>query len=665
MEDLTEQNSLIKKNQRLKKLLVKYQHTRAQQDALIQLSEKASTVTELTLLYPAIHQILESYLPSKNFYVVLLNEQSHHLELNYFSDEKDSKLLPLVEDNHFNHGLTGYVFNTGKTQLYNKEQMLLDAEKGKFNIQGSLAEHWLGVPVYKDKHIIGVMVTQSYQSELIYSKAQVDLLEMISLYLATAIQRVKKRELLELEIKFRTNELKYSNERLEHRVAEKTYELRRANLHLKLQIEERKKVEKQLYHDAHHDTLTGLANRNLFMMQLQKSLQQYLRHKDLSFAVLFIDLDNFKAINDNFGHQAGDQFLIEIATSLKLCIRDHDVLARVGGDEFVVLLTHVQHPQEAREVAKRIINSVKQPFCMNGQCIHSGASIGISFSHSHYQHIDDIVKDADEAMYHAKQTGKGKFKFYHPNLNAHQDALVEKDQLEINASDTFFKAKAIENNRKKHITAYLIEQYWHHPTLGEVDFTQFQSTLNSEQISQILTLTHLNKIQHHFTHKQQLLLSISTAVLSHNHFNTLKKQLSQFSVDVNLCLVFQEKGLRDLTSKQAANLKQLKTMNIKIGINNFAQIQCELNLITQYQFDFILLSPVFSKRILQDISYQLQIQGLLAITKLMNSQVIANGPSIFNFHNLLEKQGINLFCTHQSIEMTAQNNTLSYSACTS
>ena len=133
---------------------------------------------------------------------------------------------------------------------------------------------------------------------------------------------------------------------------------------------------------------------------------------------LFIDLDKFKDINDHLGHQAGDQFLIGVAESFSHCIREHDLLARLGGDEFVILLTHLTEQQQAQDVAKRIIEIMRKPFCMKGQCIQSGASIGITYSKPSYKHTDEIIRDADAAMYYAKNAGRNRFECFHPLLNA-------------------------------------------------------------------------------------------------------------------------------------------------------------------------------------------------------------------------------------------------------
>ncbi|MGO2366379.1 MAG: GAF domain-containing protein, partial [Pseudoalteromonas sp.] len=235
MEDKTDLLSkLARRNKRLELLVEKYKQSHHLQNALIQLSEQASTVAELNLLYPAIHNILQDYIPSKSFYVVLQNQFTHTLELSYFADEKDGISAPLNQDHNFNHGVTGYVFEQGKTTYFSREQMQADADRGKFRLLGTPAEHWVGVPVFRDNLIIGVLVAQSYDLEQSYSDQQIELLEVMSLYLATAIERVKKRELLESEVKIRTRALTQSNEALNLEIDQRKSALERQQILFKI-----------------------------------------------------------------------------------------------------------------------------------------------------------------------------------------------------------------------------------------------------------------------------------------------------------------------------------------------------------------------------------------------------------------------------------------------
>jgi len=827
---------LANQNKRLKTLLEKYKQSHHLQNALIQLSEQASTVAELTLLYPAIHDILQKYVPSKSFYVVLLNQYSQSLELSYFSDEKDGIAVALNQSNSFDEGATGYVFKQGKTTCFTKQQMQNAAAEGLFKALGTPSEHWVGVPVYQEHNIIGVLAAQSYDTKQGYSAQQIQLLEVMTLYLATAIERVKKRELLESEVKIRTRALTQSNDalnleieqrkralqrqqilfkiselatqaknlddayckiheiiktityaenlyialydketgwisfpycvdefkestqprrfakgyselvisteetqlihpcrakeliesgvvqrsapvpkeqmatswlgaplktaqgvigllvcqaydnkhifsqddcelmtfvshqiaavlqtklanqaiakshqELEFRVNEKTKELRQTNLHLQMQIDERKKIEQQLYHDAHHDSLTSLPNRSLFLTQLEKTLQHYQRFPEHHFAVLFIDLDKFKDINDQLGHHAGDQFLINVGELFSQCTREHDLLARLGGDEFVILLTHLTEPQQAEDIANRIIDLMKKPFCLKGESLQSGASIGITYSKQSYKHTDEIIRDADAAMYHAKKSGKNRYELFHPLLTQSIPAQALKVQHHLDILPMSFRSSEIITLDEQHQSESLFEAFGEHPVLGFTSFDILKKfASDKEQHLQVeLQLLQRAYTQAMTANVTMALVPCSSLLLEEHEFilftDTLKKQQGQS----RLCLLFDEQEIHHACATQITNLKKLSQLGYSIGLNNFAKDRCELNLLTDINFDYLLLSSTFSKRVLQQESYDFQLQGVLAITKLKTMKVIAKGPSILNFRALLDKHGLAFFVGKQ------------------
>ncbi|WP_099076464.1 sensor domain-containing protein [Nostoc linckia] len=215
-------------------------------------------------------------------------------------------------------------------------------------------------------------------------------------------------------------------EELEIRVAERTAELVKANHKLLTEITERKRVESQLLHLAFHDALTGLPNRAAFIDRLRHAINYSKRHSDYLFAVLFIDLDRFKVINDSFGHHKGDQFLLAIASRLEICVRSIDTAARLGGDEFTILLEGIQDVSDAIKVAERIEQELKLPFELDGQEIFTTASIGIALSSTiNYERPEDVLRDADTAMYRAKILGRARYELFNSNMYANALAKLQ------------------------------------------------------------------------------------------------------------------------------------------------------------------------------------------------------------------------------------------------
>ena len=228
------------------------------------------------------------------------------------------------------------------------------------------ATSWLGAPLKTSQGVIGLIVCQAYNNKHIFSQDDNELITFVSHQIAAVLQT-----------KLANQAIAKSHQELEFRVNEKTKELQQTNLHLQMQIEERKKIEQQLYHGRPSRFVNKLAKPQFIFNPIRKNTSTFSAFSRASIAVLFIDLDKFKDINDQLGHQAGDQFLINVSELFSQCIREHDLLARLGGDEFVILLTHLTEPQQAEDVANRIIDLMKKPFNIKGTLLQSGASIGI------------------------------------------------------------------------------------------------------------------------------------------------------------------------------------------------------------------------------------------------------------------------------------------------
>jgi diguanylate cyclase (GGDEF)-like protein len=167
--------------------------------------------------------------------------------------------------------------------------------------------------------------------------------------------------------------------------------------------------------EAFHDSLTGLASRPLFLERLQSGLATHPEGGDSAVALLFIDLDRFKSVNDTLGHAAGDALLVNAAKRIQSCLRANDVAARFGGDEFAVMLRGVTATQ-ARAVAGRIIEAVERPYLIGGDGVSVGASIGVAIWDPAQQDAEDLLRHADAAMYRAKRSGRGRFETYEPGM---------------------------------------------------------------------------------------------------------------------------------------------------------------------------------------------------------------------------------------------------------
>jgi diguanylate cyclase (GGDEF)-like protein/PAS domain S-box-containing protein len=190
-------------------------------------------------------------------------------------------------------------------------------------------------------------------------------------------------------------------------------------------ITDRKQAEEQLLHDAFHDALTGLRNRTLFIDRLGRSLRRAKQGNEHTFAVLFLDLDRFKVVNDSLGHLVGDRLLNGIARRLEACLRPGDTVARLGGDEFAILLDEIREVDDAKQVAERIHRKLTLPFQLEGHEVFTTASIGIAVSASHYEQPDDLLRDADMAMYRAKALGKARHEMFDAEMHTRAVAMLQ------------------------------------------------------------------------------------------------------------------------------------------------------------------------------------------------------------------------------------------------
>ncbi len=190
-------------------------------------------------------------------------------------------------------------------------------------------------------------------------------------------------------------------------------------------VTERRRAEKRLLHDALHDALTGLPNRALFMDRLRTAMARLKRRPTHLFAALVLDLDRFKVVNDSLGHLAGDQFLIQVGRVLLATLRAEHTVARLGGDEFAILLDDLDDKDDARRVVERIFHALETPIRVSGQDIFATMSIGIAYAGAQYESAEDMMRDADTAMYQAKTTGKARFQIFDESMHKRAVGLLK------------------------------------------------------------------------------------------------------------------------------------------------------------------------------------------------------------------------------------------------
>ena len=318
------------------------------QTVLYAISEAAHTAEDLLKLFQRIHQIVGTLLPADNFSVTLYDDETGQLSFPYHVDEYQDTPAPftLIPSTFY-----AEVIHTGQPLLLTPETMASRMEELRFSF-GINPFCWLGVPLKSHKGTIGALVLKSYPGGVCYNVQDQELLQFVSTQIATVI--------------------------------------------------ERQQMQARLQHMAQYDQLTDLPNRGLLYDRLKAALATA-RHEQSQLALLFIDLDKFKQVNDTLGHGMGDLLLQETAVRLKRCIRESDTVARIGGDEFVVLLQRPLLPEHAELVAKKIDDAFRLPFSLDGYAVTVAPSIGIACYPEHGSNEQQLLDYADKAMYVAKQ----------------------------------------------------------------------------------------------------------------------------------------------------------------------------------------------------------------------------------------------------------------------
>jgi diguanylate cyclase (GGDEF)-like protein/PAS domain S-box-containing protein len=305
-------------------------------------------------------------------------------------------------------------------------------------------------------------------------------LEPISKDVALGKLRVEETLEREANVNFETVQRRKDGTEmfLEVNAAVVEYKGKRAILSINRDITERKRAEERLLHDTLHDLVTGLPNRALFMDRLGVCVVHSKRRKDYIFAVLFLDLDRFKVVNDSLGHLIGDQLLIGMARRLEGFLRPGDTTARFGGDEFAVLLDDIKDLSDATRVAERIRTGLEQPFNLNGQEVFASASIGINVVTSNYDTPEDVLRDSDTAMYRAKALGKARHEIFDQEMHGF---VVELLQLEtdlrraIERSEFLIHYQPIVSLKSGSIMGFEALVRWQHPQRGLIPPVKFIS----------------------------------------------------------------------------------------------------------------------------------------------------------------------------------------------
>lgn len=404
-------------------------------------------------------------------------------------------------------------------------------------------------------------------------------------------------------------------------------------------VTEKKRIAEMLVHDALHDGLTGLPNRNLFIDRLQNCLARTKRHDDYIFAVLFLDLDRFKVINDGLGHLMGDRLLAKVAELLTSCVRPEDTVARLGGDEFTILLDGIDDVSAAIRVAQRIQASLTVPFTLNGQEVYTTASIGIALSESGYDHAEDLVRDADNAMYRAKALGKARHQVFDSSMHKQAVDLLQLEsdlRRAVERQEFVVHYQAIRELTSGAIQGYEALVRWQHPQHGLIYPGDFISA--AEETGLIVPLgwqvlreacRQTAEWQKQSPKAKDLLISVN---LSSNQFSQpdLCAHVRRILDDCGLAPQFLKLEITEtvvIENPESAGemLRQLRALGVRVCLDDFGTGYSSLSYLLRFPIDTLKIDRSFVNGIGSGAENASIVKTIVALAHNMGMDVTAEG----------------------------------------
>jgi diguanylate cyclase (GGDEF)-like protein len=548
----------MEKNRAIKQLqqtIEKLEYSGKIQDTLFEIAELIFETSNMQEFYQRLHKCIAKLMFASNFFVGLVIDNEQAITLPYAVDEVDevppNEVIPLDNEKP---SITGYVLNTNKPLLASKQKIQSMINANQLYVKGSLPNAWLGVPFGKPP-LRGVVVVQSYTENIGFTQKDEQLLCFVARHIRNAIERMQARADLQFL--------------------------------------------------ALHDPLTKLSNRSLFNDRVNHALNKCRRHKNKKIALLFLDLDKFKQVNDTYGHHIGDLLLIEVAKLIQTCIRETDTLSRLGGDEFGILLEDIVSAELAQRVANKIVKVLQTPFMLDKIQINTSTSIGIAFNDQSDNTIDSLIICADEAMYQAKQRGRNRSILHQGEEQSGMIAtkIIEQDALKgLIENQFFFIFQPIVDLKSGYMVAAEALVRWNNSKMGILPSEAFLNEMEENGSIVQLDVYNVNRAVEYLKNWENYLptnfrLSVNISALGFASSALLEAIYSLFEKSPQLfqylTLETTEKSIVKGVELTRAQMHIFSKMGIHLALDDYGTGYSSLSYLGQFKFNHIKIDRSF------------------------------------------------------------------------
>lgn len=572
------------------------------QDALFEIAELIFETQTMADFYQQLHTKISTLTFAKNFFIALSTSDGNAFSIPYCVDEVDDVAddeTTIMIDNP--PSITGYVLQTNQPLLVCKDDIIRLLDDKIIYVKGTLPQAWLGVPFGNDS-LRGIVVVQSYNGEFVFTEKDKLLLTFVAKHIRNAIERMHARS--------------------------------------------------ELTNLALHDPLTQLPNRILFNDRLDRALIDLERRQQGIIALLFLDLDKFKFVNDKYGHFIGDQVLKVCAERLNACVRESDTVGRQGGDEFVVLLVNLSSKQKIHDIASDIIRAISEPIIVEDKQLCVSTSIGISYCKGEKKTPEKMFLEADEAMYQAKKNGRNQVCFYQTKIGGDTFSSFDLDsefKLALSDSQLYLVFQPIIDIQSGSVVGGESLIRWQHPKYGIMTPVSFLPEL--EKGKQIIALdyfvvwTSIQNLKAWYNKWPTQFRSLNVNV-SAKGFNSksimqiLESTYHTFPEVLNyLTIELTERSIVSSVEQTQITMQKIRKMGVKLALDDFGTGYSSLSYLHQFNFDVLKIDKSFVSNHQADSGKNIILEAIVNLANALGIKTTAEGIETAEQLVLMKKLG--------------------------